>query len=435
MKPANEKDKNKKAIIYCRVSSASQVAKGDGLNSQASRCREYARYKGYEVVNVYQDKAISGGVAVRPGLDSALTFLRRQKDRTNYVMLFDDISRIARDLRLFLDLRDTADKLGIRLESPMMTFDNSSGNVMSGNIQAVFAEHQRLQNAEQTRNRMEGRARNGYWVFHAPPGYKYEKVEGHGNLLVRDEPLASIIQEALEGFAAGRFETQSEVKRFLESQPDFPKDFADGTIRYEKVVRLFRRVHYAGHIEIPDWGVSLRKGHHEGLISLEAFEKIQKRVKEDARAPARKDLSADFPLRGFITCGDCNKPLTANWSKSKTGKKHPYYMCFSKGCESYRKSIRRDVLEGEFEAMVQTLQPEQGLFACAKAMFKHAWNQRLAQSQAITHALKRDITRIEKQMDTLMDRLVDATTPTAVIAYEARLEKLERQKLVLTEKT
>ena len=68
-------------------------------------------------------------------------------------------------------------------------------------------------------------------------------------------------------------------------------------------------------------------------------------------------------------------------------------------------------------------------------MFKHAWNQRLAQSQAITHALKRDIARIEKQMDTLMDRLVDATTPTAVIAYEARLEKLERQKLVLTEKT
>ena len=45
----------------------------------------------------------------------------------------------------------------------------------------------------------------------------------------------------------------------------------------------------------PNWDVSVRKGHHEGLISLEAFEKIQKRVKEDARAPARKDLSADFP--------------------------------------------------------------------------------------------------------------------------------------------
>ena len=73
-------------------------------------------------------------------------------------MLFDDISRIARDLRLFLDLRDTADELGIRLESPMMTFDNSSGNVMSGNIQAVFAEHQRLQKCR-ANSQQNGRSR------------------------------------------------------------------------------------------------------------------------------------------------------------------------------------------------------------------------------------------------------------------------------------
>ena len=47
MKPEKDKGTNrKKAIIYCRVSSAAQVSKGDGLNSQASRCREYARYKG-----------------------------------------------------------------------------------------------------------------------------------------------------------------------------------------------------------------------------------------------------------------------------------------------------------------------------------------------------------------------------------------------------
>ena len=277
---------------------------------------------------------------------------------------------------------------------------------------------------------------NGYWVFHAPPGYKYEKVEGHGKLLVRNEPLASIIQEALEGFASGRFETQSEVKRFLESQPDFPKDFADGTIRYEKVVRLFRRVHYAGYIEAPDWDVSLRKGHHEGLISLETFEKIQSRALKKARVHLPEKTSVRIShFAALLTCGDCSKPLTANWSKSKTGKKHPYYMCFSKGCESYRKSIRRDVLEGEFDALVHSLQPERGLFACAKAMFKQAWNQRLAQSQVITHTLKRDITKIEKQMETLLDRLVDTTTPTAVIAYETRLEKLERDKLVLIEKT
>jgi len=38
-----------------------------------------------------------------------------------------------------------------------------------------------------------------------------------------NEPLASIIREALEGYASGRFDIQAEVKRWLEAQPEFPK--------------------------------------------------------------------------------------------------------------------------------------------------------------------------------------------------------------------
>lgn len=34
------------AVIYTRVSSTSQVKKGDGLASQETRCREFAAYKG-----------------------------------------------------------------------------------------------------------------------------------------------------------------------------------------------------------------------------------------------------------------------------------------------------------------------------------------------------------------------------------------------------
>ncbi|MEM1275316.1 MAG: hypothetical protein AAGH74_02235 [Pseudomonadota bacterium] len=40
-------EKPTQAVIYCRVSSAKQSSRGDGLASQETRCREYARYKGY----------------------------------------------------------------------------------------------------------------------------------------------------------------------------------------------------------------------------------------------------------------------------------------------------------------------------------------------------------------------------------------------------
>ncbi|WP_420415626.1 recombinase family protein [Roseibium sp.] len=54
-----------KAVIYCRVSSSKQKKVGDGLGSQESRCREFARYKGLEVVEIFQDDA-SGGLIDRP---------------------------------------------------------------------------------------------------------------------------------------------------------------------------------------------------------------------------------------------------------------------------------------------------------------------------------------------------------------------------------
>lgn len=126
------------------------------------------------------------------------------------------------------------------------------------------------------------------------------------------------------------------------------------------------------------------------VVTYETFEKIQSRLREGARAPARKDINEDFPLRGFVQCGDCEKPLTACWSKSKTGKKHPYYMCFAKGCVSYRKSIPREKIEGEFETIVKSMQPTENLFSLAKVMFKDAWNQRLAQAQHSLAHLKKD---------------------------------------------
>ena len=59
---------------------------------------------------------------------------------------------------------------------------------------------------------------NGYWVFHAPVGYKFENKPMHGKILVPDEPVASIVKEALEGFASGRFATQGEFKKLLGKQ-------------------------------------------------------------------------------------------------------------------------------------------------------------------------------------------------------------------------
>ena len=98
------------------------------------------------------------------------------------------------------------------------------------------------------------------------------------------------------------------------------------------VDRIFKNPLYAGYIEYKPWGVSLRKGQHEGMASYETFLKVQERLKGRSNAHARKDLNKDFPLRGAVACGGCGNALTAAWSKSRSGKRHAYYVCQNRKC-------------------------------------------------------------------------------------------------------
>ena len=279
---------------------------------------------------------------------------------------------------------------------------------------------------------MKARLENGYWVFQAPVGYRYQKIAGHGKLLVRDEPYASILQEALEGYASGRFQLQAEVKRFLESFPEYPRDHYDKVLP-QQVTQLLTRVVYAGYVESPGWQIGLRPGRHEGLISFETFQTIQRHLKGNAKVPARADINADFPLRGFVTCGDCGHPLTACWSKGKLAR-HPYYLCFQKGCSSYRKSIRRDELEGAFERLLHELKPTEGLFTLAEAMFKKLWDHRLDYSKSRRRSLEGELVKLDRKIEQLLDRIVDAESSTVIGEYERRIQELETDKLEVVEK-
>ncbi len=422
----------RKAVIYTRVSGAKQVREGDGLASQENRCREYATYKDYDVVEVFSDD-MSGKYERRPAMDRMLAFLRLHP-KGSVSVIIDDISRFARNVQAHIVLRETLSDAGGVLESPSIEFGEDSDSRLVEHMLASVAQHQREKNAEQTSNRMKGRMMNGYAVFAAPMGYIYQKTGSHGKLLTRDEPLASILQEGLKGHACGRIASQAELKRFFEAQPAFPKDLPNGQIRQQRISDILSRIIYAGYIEHEPWGITRRRGHHEPIISLATYEAIQARKAAKPVAPIRKDINQDFPLRGFVNCACCNKPMTSCWSKSATGVKHPYYWCQSRDCKMYRKSIRREAIEAPFEELLQSIQPSRNLVDIVTAMLKQAWAMRVDQQSDQSAHIAKQIKATEKQIQGLLDKLVASESATVIKALETRIESLETEKLLLTEK-
>jgi site-specific DNA recombinase len=421
----------RRAVIYCRVSNVKQTTRGDGLGSQETRCREYARYRDLEVIKVFKDDT-SGGYVDRPGMKELLAFLRAHRKRERLVVIIDDISRLARGIEAHLKLRTAINEAGGELKSPSIEFGTDSDSVLVENLLASVSQHQRQKNGEQTINRMRARAMNGFWVFQAPWGYAFKRGPGGGKVLVRSEPLATIITEALEGFASGRFASQGEVRRFLEENPQFPRK-NHGVVPHERVMQLLTQPLFAGYIELPRWGVSMRKAQHEPLISLETYNRIQDRLAGKLRSPNRVTLNEDFPLRGYLACGDCSHPMTANWSKGAY-KAYPYYLCRQPGCVSKGKSINKEKVEREFEELLQRLTPSAELFTLASTIFKDLWDKQAKASVEVRRELEREVREMDAKIRTLLDRLVESDTPSVVQAYERRIAELEKEKLAKLEK-
>ena len=420
------------ALIYCRVSDTKQKVDGSGLESQEFRCRQYAAENSYVVEKVFRDDVSGGGdFAKRPGMIALLNYLENNRNNS-YVVIFDDLKRLARDTMFHWQLRYAISDFGAKVECLNYKFYDTPEGEFIETLFAAQGQLERKQIGRQTRQKTKARLEAGYHAFIAPVGFKYIKSKTEGKILVKDEPAASVITEAMEGFANGRFQTKQEVRFFLEKSPEFRKT-ASGRIGNNRVNAILYNPLYAGYIEYKPWEVTLRKGNHEGMVSYETFCKVQDRLAGRSHAPARKDLNKDFALRGGVSC-ECGNSLTAAWSKSKSGKLYPYYVCQNRNCEYKGKSIRRDVLEGEFEELLKKLTPSKALITVADKMFKNLWEHRSSSQAKRIKYLEQGIVKLDQTVDQLLDRVVDAENPAVINAFEKRIELLHKDRIILEEK-
>jgi DNA invertase Pin-like site-specific DNA recombinase len=95
--------------------------------------------------------------------------LAHRKDEP--VVIIDDITRLARNLKAHIKLRETLEAVGAKLESPSIEFGDDSDSRLIENMLASVSQHHSQKNAEQVRHRMTARLNAGFFCFWAPKGY------------------------------------------------------------------------------------------------------------------------------------------------------------------------------------------------------------------------------------------------------------------------
>ena len=87
----------KQVIGYCRVSTDNQKDEGT-IDLQRQALRAYADLKGFELVKIFEDEGISGGLEDRPALAEMFNYLEDKENKAIAGVLIYKLDRLARDL-------------------------------------------------------------------------------------------------------------------------------------------------------------------------------------------------------------------------------------------------------------------------------------------------------------------------------------------------
>jgi hypothetical protein len=239
---------------------------------------------------------------------------------------------------------------------------------------------------------------------------------------VPDPERAPLIARAFEELATGRFTKQEVIARMTEAGLRTRRGLV---LSPQSFGQMVRNSIYVGRVESPDYGVSTR-GDFEPLVDEATFYRVQAVL--DGRVVVsgpRPRNHPDFPLRGFVRCETCGRPLTGSWSKGRNGH-YAYYHC-QRQCRAV--NISKATLEGAFVDELALLQPTPGYMRLVKDRILCVWEQRQAEAKDRTREQQRRVSAIQQKLDKL-DEAFLYSEAIDVTTYGRQRDKL-REELTL----
>lgn len=340
-----------KGIIYYRVSTEDQAQNGVSLEQQKKACLEYALNHDIEIIKLFHDDGVSAKTVNRKGLQDLLSYCQKNYKNVDSVIVYK-IDRLSRNVKDYATILMALEELKIKFISATETVDKTPSGKLIGAIMASFAQFDNDVRSERVSSCMLEKIKQGIWCYKAPLGYLNARDNQNKAIITIDKERAEIIKMAFDKFSTGTY--QMEEIRKLMIKAGF-KSWKNKELSNQTLYKILTDKFYLGIMTVKGQEYP---GTHEMIISEQVFYKCQKLIKKgnkgDNISIAR--VNETFPLRHFILCPHCGRPLTACMSKSKSGKKYPFYKCYNKNCHGL-KSISKDKLEDEFHDLLKRITP------------------------------------------------------------------------------
>ena len=410
-----------KAVVYCRVSTMEQV-ENNSLPNQEKACNEYCERQGFEVAKIFVDEGESAKTKDRPALLSMIEYCKKSKGKVQAVVFYK-IDRFARKQEDFHALRAILSKSGVRLHSATESIqDDPTGKLMEGML-AAFAQFDNDVRAERTVVGMKASLQAGKWTYAAPLGYVNSRT-ATGEITMEICPeTGPLVREMFEMFATGRH-TQKEILEHFTRRGLRGKN--GKKLRGQTLNKILRNPLYPGWITSSLLGEERVKGNFVPLVSQEIFDGVQG-VRLGKRPTITPHLRnhPDFPLRMFVRCGACGKPLTASWS-SGNGGKYGYYRCPRKACRQV--NTRKERLEGLFVKYLERLKPKPKYVGLLRGIIEDNWKEKQAGSIAERTAMEAQLEKLMGRKQRLVEFLVAGTLDEST--YKEQVDSIEAEIIV-----
>lgn len=307
-------EEKKKCGLYMRVSTEDQAREGFSLPEQKERLESFCKFKGYEIIDYYEDAGISAKTGNhRPEFERLKNDIKAKKVNTIVALKLDRITRSIYDwenLMTFLDENDAY----LDCVNDEINTTSANGKMISRLLMSV-SQNEIERTSERTKIGMAGAIKQGHIPHVAPLGYKHENKK-----LVIDYTTKDIVIRIFDLYYNGM--SYKKISNLLNKEKVLGKDnWRDSTI-----VGIIENEIYKGDFV---HGKSTKHPTYyedvvEPIISKEMWEDCQVQKKKNSRSYQR---TLTYLYLQKLKCPKCGRILGGKATTKKNGKVYYYYYC------------------------------------------------------------------------------------------------------------